>query len=180
VKHATIARNYAQALFAAAEAQSAVERFGDLMDAVAGAVQADPRIAIVLDSPRVAKTVKADLLERALGKTAPKEFVRFLQAVVRRGRQGLLSEISQAYQELVDRKLNRVHAGVVLARETNSGLQQQVTERLAKVLSKEVRAHFRTEPAILGGVVVRVGDRIYDGSVRRRLAVLKRRMLTGE
>jgi len=180
VKHATIARNYAQALFAAAEAQSAVEHFGDLMDAVAGAVQADPRIAIVLDSPRVAKTVKADLLERALGKTAPKEFVRFLQAVVRRGRQGLLSEISQAYQELVDRKLNRVHAGVVLARETNSGLQQQVTERLAKVLSKEVRAHFRTEPAILGGVVVRVGDRIYDGSVRRRLAVLKRRMLTGE
>ena len=106
--------------------------------------------------------------------------MRFLQAVVRRGRQGLLSEISQAYQELVDRKLNRVHAGVVLARETNSGLQQQVTERLAKVLSKEVRAHFRTEPAILGGVVVRVGDRIYDGSVRRRLAVLKRRMMTGE
>jgi len=180
VRHATIARNYAQALFAAAEAQDAVERLGELMDAVAGAVQADPKIAIVLDSPRVAKALKAELLERALGRTAPKEFVRFLQAVVRRGRQGLLSEISQAYQELVDRKLNRVHAGVVLARETDNELQQQVTERLTKVLSKEVRAHFRTEPAILGGVVVRVGDRIYDGSVRRRLAVLKRRMLTGE
>ncbi|HEX9280599.1 MAG TPA: F0F1 ATP synthase subunit delta [Gemmatimonadales bacterium] len=180
MRHATIARNYAQALFAAAEAQDAVERFGELMDAVAGAVQADPKIAIVLDSPRVAKALKAELLERALGRTAPKEFVRFLQAVVRRGRQGLLSEISQAYQELVDRKLNRVHAGVVLARETDNELQQQVTERLTKVLSKEVRAHFRTEPAILGGVVVRVGDRIYDGSVRRRLAVLKRRMLTGE
>ena len=180
MKHATIARNYAQALFAAAEALGAVERFGELMDAVAGAVQADPRIAIVLDSPRVAKALKAELLERALSRTAPKEFVRFLQAVVRRGRQGLLSEISQAYQELVDRQLNRVHAGVVLARETDSELQQQVTERLTRVLSKEVRAHFRTEPAILGGVVVRVGDRIYDGSVRRRLSVLKRRMLTGE
>ena len=80
----------------------------------------------------------------------------------------------------MDRQLNRVHAGVVLARETDNELQQQVTERLTKVLSKEVRAHFRTEPAILGGVVVRVGDRIYDGSVRRRLSVLKRRMLTGE
>jgi len=180
VKHATIARNYAQALFAAGEAKDEVERFGDLMDAVAGAVQADPRIAIVLDSPRVAKTVKGELLERALGGTAPAEFVRFLQAVVRRGRQGLLGEISQAYQELVDRRLNRVHAGVVLARETNHGLQQQVTERLTKALRKEVRAHFRTDPGILGGVVVRVGDRVYDGSVRRRLAVLKRRMLTGE
>ncbi len=147
MKHATIARNYAQALFAAAEALGAVERFGELMDAVAGAVQADPRIAIVLDSPRVAKALKAELLERALSRTAPKEFVRFLQAVVRRGRQGLLAEISQAYQELVDRQLNRVHAGVVLARETDDELQQQVTERLTKVLSKEVRAHFRTEAA---------------------------------
>ncbi len=45
MRHATIARNYAQALFAAAEAQDAVERFGELMDAVAGAVQADPKIA---------------------------------------------------------------------------------------------------------------------------------------
>ncbi len=180
MKHATIARNYAQALFAAAEVKGEVERFGELMDAVAGAVQADPRIAIVLDSPRVAKTVKAGLLERALGGVAPAEFVRFLQAVVRRGRQGLLGEISQAYQELVDRRLNRVHAGVVLARETDERLQQQVTEQLTKALRKEVRAHFRTDPGILGGVVVRVGDRVYDGSVRRRLAVLKRRMLTGE
>ena len=175
MRHATIARNYAQALFAAAAAKGEVERFGELMDAVAGAVQSDPKIAIVLDSPRVAKTVKADLLERALGSTTPKEFVRFLQAVVRRGRQGLLTEFSQAYQELVDRQLNRVHAGVVVARETDEQLQQQVTEHLTKV-----RAHFRTDPKILGGVVVRVGDRIYDGSVRRRLAVLKRRMLTGE
>ena len=55
-----------------------------------------------------------------------------------------------------------------------------MTERLTQALRKEVRAHFRTDPGILGGVVVRVGDRVYDGSVRRRLAVLKRRMLTGE
>ncbi|OLD43336.1 MAG: ATP synthase F1 subunit delta [Gemmatimonadetes bacterium 13_1_40CM_2_70_7] len=180
MKHATIARNYAQALFAAGEAKGEVERFGDLMDAVAGAVQADSRIAIVLDSPRVAKTVKAELLARALGGAAPAEFVRFLQAVVRRGRQGLLGEISQSYQELVDRRLNRVHAGVVVAREADERLQQQMTERLTQALRKEVRAHFRTDPGILGGVVVRVGDRVYDGSVRRRLAVLKRRMLTGE
>jgi F-type H+-transporting ATPase subunit delta len=179
MKHATIARNYAQALLAAAEhvGRDAVQRFGDLMDAVGGAVVADPRIAIVLDSPRVAKKVKAELLERALGKTAPAEFVRFLQAVVRRGRQGLLGEISQAYQELLDQKLNRVHAGVTLAREDNGRLREQIAGRLTQVLKKEVRAHFRSDPAILGGVVVRVGDRIYDGSLKRRLAVLKRRML---
>jgi F-type H+-transporting ATPase subunit delta len=100
--------------------------------------------------------------------------------VVRRGRQGLLGEIAQEYQVLLDEKLNRVHAGVTLANEADSGMQKQVVDRLAKALGREVRAYFRADPKILGGVVVRVGDRIYDGSVRRRLTALQRRMLTGE
>jgi F-type H+-transporting ATPase subunit delta len=77
-------------------------------------------------------------------------------------------------------KLNRVHAGVVLADEPDTRLERLVIDRLATALGKDVRAHFRADPTILGGVVVRVGDRVYDGSMRRRLAVLKRRMLTGE
>jgi F-type H+-transporting ATPase subunit delta len=48
------------------------------------------------------------------------------------------------------------------------------------VLGKEVRAHMKADPGILGGVVVRIGDRVYDGSLRRRLTTLRRRMLTGE
>ena len=180
MKAATIARNYAEALFAAGEAKSEVERYGAFLDAVAGAVRSDERIALALESPRVAKSAKAKLLEDALGEVAPGEVVRFLQATIRRGRQGLIEEIAQEYQGLVDVKLNRVHAGVVLVVEPDTKLQKQVTERLAAALGKDVRAHFRSDPGILGGVVVRVGDKVYDGSVRRRLAVLKRRMLTGE
>jgi F-type H+-transporting ATPase subunit delta len=182
VKSVTIARNYAEALFLAGEAGGgdAVERYGRLMDAVAGAVQADERIAVALDSPRVAKTTKNDLLAHALEGVAPPEFVRFLQAVVRRGRQGLLAEISQEYQRLVDVRLNRVHAGITLAQQPDARLEQQIIERLSEAIGQEVRAHFRTDRGILGGVVVRVGDRIFDGSLRRKLAVLRRRMLTGE
>ena len=182
MKSITIARNYAEALLLAAEAGSkgAVELYGRLMDAVAGAVQADERIAVALDSPRVAKATKAALLERALGDVTPPEFVRFLQAVVRRGRQGLLGEIAQEYQALVDAKLDRMHAGVVLVEEPDARLEKQIVERLSAALGKDVRAHFRADRGIIGGVVVRVGDRIYDGSLRRKLAVLRRKMLTGE
>ena len=180
MKSITIARNYAEALFDAAEAKQDVERYGAFMDAVAGAVQADERIALALESPRVAKRVKTQLLQDALADAAPAEFVRFLQATVRRGRQGLLAEISQEYQRLMDVKLNRVHAGITLSTEADATFQTLVTERLAAALNKEVRVHFRTDPRILGGVVVRVGDRVHDGSLRRRMAVLKRRMLTGE
>jgi len=174
VKSVTIARNYAEALFAAGDT------FGPLLDAVAGAIQADERIAMALESPRVSKAAKAQILERALQGEAPREFVRFLQAVVRRGRQSLLAEMAQEYQVLLDVKLNRVHAGVTLADEADARTQKQVVDRLTKALGREVRAYFRSDPRILGGVVVRVGDRIFDGSVRRRLTVLQRRMLTGE
>src|SRR2546429_6216411 len=99
------------------------------MEAVAGAVQADERISVALESPRVSKAVKATLLERALGDLAPAEFVRFLQAVVRRGRQGLLGEIAQQYHALVDVKLNRAHAGVTLLEEPDARLEQEGIER---------------------------------------------------
>jgi len=180
VKSATIARNYAEALFSAGTAKKDAERFGAFMDAVAGAVSADERISNALESPRVSKGKKGQLLADALGDVAPDEFVRFLQAVVKRGRQGLLTEISSEYQKLLDVTLNRVHAGVTLASEPDAKLQKLVTDRLSKALGKEVRPHYRVDAQILGGVVVRVGDRIYDGSLRRRLALLKRRMLTGE
>ena len=180
MKQTTIARNYAEALLAAGEVGGRVDLFGRLMDAVAGAVAADHTIAIVLESPRVAKAVKARLLADALSGAAPAEFVRFLQAVVRRGRQGLLGEIAQAYQALVDVQQNRVHAGVTLTGVPEEALQRQILDRLTAVLGKEVRAHFRADKGILGGVVVRVGDRVYDGSLKRRLNVLRRRMLTGE
>ena len=180
MKSTTVARNYAEALFAAAEAKAKVAAYGDLLDAVAGAIAADERIAVALDSPRVPKGVKARILERALAGSAPQEVVHFLQSVVRRGRHGLLAEIAQEYLKLLDVKLNRVHAGVTLAADPDAKLRKLILGRLAKAIGKDVRAHFRGDPAILGGVVVRVGDRIYYGSVRRRLNVLKRRMLTGE
>lgn len=174
MKSVTIARNYAEALFAASD------KHGEVLDTVAAAIQLDERVAATLESPRVSKTAKGQILERALKGEAPREFVRFLQAVVRRGRQGLLGEIAHEYQVLLDEKLGRVHAGVTLSSEADARTQKQVVERLSKALGREVRAFFRADPKILGGVVVRVGDRIYDGSVRRRLTALQRRMLTGE
>src|SRR5207247_7554999 len=143
VKNTTIARNYAEALFLAAQQGPALEQYGQLLDAVAGAVQADERIAVALESPRVAKATKARLLAQALGDLAP-EVVRFLQAVVRRGRQGLLGDIAHEYQVLLDVKLNRVHAGVTLAAEPDARLEKQIVARLARALGREGRADFRS------------------------------------
>ncbi len=173
----TIARNYAQALFTAGERSGETVPFAALLEAVAGAIAADDRIRVALDSPRVPKAAKQRVLQRALAKRAPDVFVRFLGAVVKRGRQGMLVGINEEYHALLDVKLNRVHAGVTLARKPDKKLLNEITRRLSAAVGKEVVPHVREDPRILGGMMVRIGDRVMDGTVRRKIAQLRKQML---
>jgi F-type H+-transporting ATPase subunit delta len=177
VRTGTVARNYAEALLALGQRHDAVPRYGDLLDAVVGAVATEPRLAAVLASPRVSKARKKLMLRTALGDLAPTPFIRFLESVVQRGRQGMLGEMSAEYEVLVDRHLGRTHAGVTTAHAVDPELAQAIAAALARVVGMEVVPHFRTDPRLLGGLIVRVGDRVLDGSLRRRLLQLRWSML---
>ena len=172
----TVARNYAEVLFQLGERSSRTEEYGRLLEAIAGAVLATPEAQAVLMSPKVTRTRKADVIAASLP-GAPAEFLHFLKAVVKRGRTLALGEISAQYQALLDVKFNRVRAGITLARTPDAALQASITSALGKALGKEVVPSFTVEPEILGGAIVRVGDRVLDGSVRRRLAHLRRQLL---
>ena len=179
MREATIARNYAEALFQLGERTNESERFGDLIEGVGGAIEADESIRVVLESPNVTKAAKQELLARALKNRAPDSFIRFLKAVIKRGRQGIIPAIARQYLELLDVKFDRVHASVAMARTPDQALREAVRKSLSEVLGKEVIAHYREDPGILGGVIVRIGDRVMDGSLRRRLKILRRQMLAG-
>lgn len=179
MRESTIARNYADALFTVGERTGDTEFFQDLIDALSAAMASEPGIRIVLESPRVPKSTKQVLFQHGLEGRAPEAFIRFLSAVVKRGRQGLLPAIAEQYAALVDEKFHRVHAGVTVAREPDRGLQDDIRQRLSAVMGKEVIPHFRTDSTILGGLIVRVGDRIMDGSLRRRMLALRQRLLAG-
>jgi len=179
LREPTIARNYAEALFEAGERTRQTERFAELIEAVATAIESDATVRAALESPRVPKATKQQILARALRGHAPETFVRFVTAVIKRGRQSVLPSIRAAYLELVDQKLNRIHCGVMVARQPDPTLAKEIQRRLSKVVGKEVIPHFRQEPGILGGVIVRVGDQIMDGSLRRKMVALRRQMLKG-
>ena len=176
MRNEAVARNYAEALFALGEEHGESARYGTLLEALAAAVSDSPAVMAVLMSPRVSKAAKAQLMADALPE-APKPFVLFLQAVVKRNRQGLLDEVAQVYGGLVDAKLNRVRVGVTLAHEADAALRKQIAAALSTSLGKEALVRFATDPAVLGGSVVRVGDRVHDGSIRRRLMMLRRQLL---
>lgn len=177
MRPATIGRNYAEALFELGEKSGQTELYADLLDAVAAAIETEPTVQAVLMSPRVTKPAKSRLLAAALP-DAPREFVLFLQAIVKRGRQGLLRHIATEFMALLDVRMNRVRAGVTLARAADEETRRSIADGLRKALGKEVITSYRVDPEILGGIVVRVGDRVFDGSVRRRATKLRRHLLS--
>lgn len=177
MRPATIARNYAEALFDLGEKSGQAELYADLLDSVAAAMEIEPTVQAVMMSPRVTKPAKARLLEAAMPE-APREFILFLQAVVKRGRQGLFRPIATEFMNLLDVRMNRVRAGVTLAHEPDEAMRRTIAEGLRQALKKDVIPSYRVDPEILGGVVVRVGDRVFDGSVRRRATKLRRQLLS--
>lgn len=177
MRNPVVARNYADALLAAAEKENAVDRYGDLLDTVAAVISGDPKIHGVMMSPRVTKAAKAQVIEKALAGMAPRALTNFLAAVIRRGRQDSLTDIAEAYRERADLHFNRVHASVTTARAADESLKKAIESRVQAVLGTTVLAHYDVDPGLLGGVVIRVGDKAFDGSLRRRLLKLRARML---
>jgi len=173
----SIARNYAEARFALAENENNVDAFTTWIDALSGAILASPKVEAALLSPKVPKAVKSKLLTDAVA-GAPGDFIHFLAAVVKRGRQRLLPVMATEFHALNDVRLNRVRAGVILAREPDEELKNLIKRTLEDRLGKEVLPTYSVDPEILGGAIVRLGDRVLDGSVKRRIVRLRRQLLS--
>ena len=178
MREPTIAKNYADALFELGERSGETERYAQLMSGFGAVLEEDPRIRVALESPRVSREQKLAILERAFSPLAGVEFTRFLHAVVRRGRHGIFPAIAEQYSHLVDEKFNRVRVSVTVAREPDARLVASIREHLSAAMGKEVLPSFHTNDEILGGVILRVGDRIMDGSLRRKMKVLRKLMLS--
>jgi F-type H+-transporting ATPase subunit delta len=177
MREPTIAKNYAEALIDLAQKDGDLAKWGTLIDQVSEAMQTDAKLSSFMASPRVAATEKNKIFAAALEGQVPLLFLRFLQTLVRNRRQMLIPQIAEAYHSLVDVVENRVHASVTVARAGSDADKKIIADRLSKVVGKEVVPHFFVNPAIIGGVIARVGDTVLDGSVRKRLAVLKGKML---
>jgi F-type H+-transporting ATPase subunit delta len=177
VRQATIARNYAEALLELAKRANDLRGWGTLIQSIADAIERDEKLRMFLETPRIDAATKNAILRKALADRAPSKFVRFVESVVSHRRQMLIPEIAQTYLDLVDQVENRMHANVTIATEADEKTRKLIADQLSKVFNKTVVAHLSVDPRILGGVVVRVGDTVMDGSVRRRLGSLRRQML---
>jgi F-type H+-transporting ATPase subunit delta len=180
MRDTTIARNYAETLLVLATRAEDLRGWGKMFSDVATAMREDATLRLFLESPRISAAQKSEVLGKAFQDQMPRLMLRFFQTLVHNRRQMLIPEIAEEYLNLVDQAEGRIHARVTVARETDDAGRSAIAGQLSRMFGKEVVPHISVDPAIMGGVVVHVGDTVLDGSVRKRLASLRRRMLTGK
>jgi len=173
----TVARSYATALFELGERTGDHEAFTRAFASVNALIESDPRIRTFLRSPQIEVAEKKRVLAEAFGERLPHLFLNFLMVVLDKRRQRMLRSISGEYDRLLDEHLGRVNVAVTLARDPDAAALTEITARLTALLQKSVIAHVRVDPEILGGIIVRYGDNVMDGSLRRKLLHLRGRML---
>jgi F-type H+-transporting ATPase subunit delta len=167
----SIGRRYAQAYFdLARQSKKVTERRADLEQAVN--TVAHPEVRAALANPRLSlaarTTLALDLLD-GVGEPA-RNLVRLL---IERNRTGVLGELLDAYDALADRDSGVVRAEVVTAIPVDAELQKRIGRALGERLGADVQTEIRQDPDIIGGLIIRIGDRVIDNSVRTHLEQLR-------
>lgn len=178
MQESTVAKSYASALFELGQKTGEAEAFGRSLSRLAGLIESDPRIRDFLRSPKIDAAAKKAAFTKALGASVPPRFVNFLKVMIDKRRQNLVPQVASQYALMLDEHMGRLNAQVTLAREPDEREERDIAARLTELLGRSVVPHIRVDPNILGGIVVRYGDRVMDGSLRRRLLSLRNRMLT--
>ena len=176
----TVARNYAETLFELASRNDALQSYGDAVETVAKLIDEDAKFRLFMETPRIDDADKKAVIKKAFGDSLPKHVVNFVLVTIDKRRQWLLRSISQQYHVLLDAHMGREHVQVTVARPVDDATREVITEKLSAALGKEAIPHVRVDTGIVGGLVVRTGDTIYDGSIRRRLEGMRRRLLQAE
>jgi F-type H+-transporting ATPase subunit delta len=176
-KQPEVTRSYAEALLGAAENEGQADAVLD--ELVADVLRGQPQFAAILASP-LPEAEKDRILTATFEGRALPTVVRFLRVLNRHGRLEQVAPIARAARALWDRKQNRRPVLVRSAIELDDAQREALRERLGRMLAATPLLTFVVDPSLLGGLVVQVGDDVYDASVRSRLQQLRHRLIEGK
>jgi F-type H+-transporting ATPase subunit delta len=168
---------YANALADIALAQGAAAPVMQQLADFNAAYASSAELRNVLASPAVTKEEKRGVAEKISARLGASKIVRnFLLVVIDHQRTHLLPEMFQSFQQVVRERQGIAEAEISSPVALNDAQKKEMTQALQRLTGKKVEANFSLDPKLLGGVVVRVGDTIYDGSLRNRLDDLRGRL----
>ena len=171
----SIGATYAKALLATSEKSGETAGLlSELESLVADVLTQQPRFADALSSPRLSKDEKLSLIDRTLGGRVSPTLLKFLKVVATHGRFNALPAIAESFRHQVNERSGRAAVTVTTAQPLDGDLRGQVEQAVAKRLGKEVDLRTQVDESILGGIIVRVGDTVFDASIANRLDRIRR------
>jgi len=176
-----IARRYAEALINAAQQEGVVEPvLEELAEIERDILQAYPRFAEILASARVSSAEKDRILLDLFNNRASSLVLRFLRVLNRHERLGLLRVVIREARAIWDQRNHRIPVRVHSAVPLDEDQLNSLRDRLARLIAATPILNVSTDPSLIGGLVVQIGDLRYDASVKSRLLQLRQRLIEGK
>jgi F-type H+-transporting ATPase subunit delta len=170
-------RGYAQALFSVAEAEGVLNEVGDELFRFARALEKETRLRNALTDIGLPAERKRKILNDLLGKQASPHTVNLLAFVVEQGRARDLGAIVDELVRLAAERRQRAVAEVRTAVPLSGPQRKRLADALSRATGQQIELKIVVDPeSVVGGVVARVGDQVFDGSVRRRLELARERL----
>ena len=138
------------------------------------------QLELMLESPVIRPELKLKILSEIFEKKISKETMKFVEFIVSKKREELLKDIGNRFLELRDEHLGIANVEVTAATEFTSEQKSVLQEKLETMLNKKVRLNFKTEQDLVGGFIAKVGDTLYDASIKHQLELLRKQFLTGD
>ncbi len=178
VKHATVFDSdqqqlgnvYAKALLGFGQENQAVDSLIDELDGVVDVVESTSQLKMALESPRISVGEKDSLVQKIFGGKVSPDLVNFLKIVGAKNRFDCLAVIRSAAHRMHDEMAGRVQATLITAHQVDDSVRQKLETKLSGVFGKQVGLAAKVDNKIIGGMVVRIGDTVYDGSVVNQLS----------
>jgi F-type H+-transporting ATPase subunit delta len=172
-----IVNRYAQALHALASEAGLLEQVeAQLVDLAANLASSDD-LRRQLANPRLGRETKKAVLNQVLGDNADDTLRRTVMLMTDKGRAGLLPDLQPAFDEIARAASGRVVAAVSSAIPLDDALRERLSAQLGSLTGKQITLEETVDESLLGGISVRIGSRMIDGSLKRRLEVLELKML---
>jgi F-type H+-transporting ATPase subunit delta len=173
-----VVRGYAQALFSVAEAEEALEVVEDELFAFAEAMEREGRLREALTDPALPAENKKALIRELIGDRANSHTVNILGFLIDQGRARELDGIAESLAELAAERRKHVVAEVRSAVPLTQERRKRLAEALSMATGKEVEVKVLIDPSVIGGLVARVGDEVFDGTVRTRLREAREKLMS--
>lgn len=175
----TIARRYAQALYAEATAKDHVAQVDADMGLIAESLAGSRDLQLFFRSPVINREKKNAIIEKLFAGKLSATTSNLLALLLNKGRESLVGDIAQAYRLLRNDQLGIVEAEARVAYAMDEADQNALKAKLEALTGKQVSLRVKQDEKLIGGAVVRVGDMVYDGSIRTQLRALSERLTTG-